>query len=68
MPGQVLRIVAVPGSEVRIGDPLVVLEAMKMEQTIFAHAAGIVDEVLVTQGQVVAPGETLVRIRSKEEA
>jgi biotin carboxyl carrier protein len=41
---------------------------MKMEQTIFAHAAGIVDEVLVTQGQVVAPGETLVRIRSKEEA
>jgi propionyl-CoA carboxylase alpha chain len=68
MPGQVLRIVAVPGSDVRIGDPLVVLEAMKMEQTIFAHAAGIVDEVLVTQGQVVAPGETLVRIRSKEEA
>jgi biotin carboxyl carrier protein len=58
----------VPGSEVHIGDPLVVLEAMKMEQTIYAHAGGIVDAVLVTQGQVVAPGETLVRIQSKEEA
>jgi propionyl-CoA carboxylase alpha chain len=66
MPGQVLRILAAQGSEVRIGDPLVVLEAMKMEQTIYAHADGVVDQVLVTVGQVVAPGQTLVRISAKE--
>jgi acetyl/propionyl-CoA carboxylase alpha subunit len=66
MPGQVLRILVAQGSEVRIGDPLVVLEAMKMEQTIYAHADGIVDQVLVTTGQVVAPGQTLVRISGKE--
>ena len=67
MPGQVLRILAAQGSEVHIGDPLVVLEAMKMEQTIYAHAEGVVDQVLVTPGQVVAPGQTLVRISAKEE-
>lgn len=39
-----------------------------MEQTIYAHAEGIVDKVLVTIGQVVAPGQTLVRISGKEKA
>ena len=50
----------------RIGYPLVVLEAMKMEQRIYGHADGIVAQILVTTGQVVAPGETLVRISRKE--
>jgi biotin carboxyl carrier protein len=68
MPGQVLRILVNAGSEVHLGEALVVLEAMKMEQTIHAHADGIVDQILVAPGQVVAPGETLVRIRGKEEA
>jgi len=67
MPGKVLRILTSDGSEVQAGDPLVVLEAMKMEQTIRAHAAGVVEAVLVRPGQVVAPGETLVRIRAREK-
>jgi biotin carboxyl carrier protein len=67
MPGQVLRILVALGSEIRIGDPLVVLEAMKMEQTIYAHADGVVEQVLVTIGQVVALGQTLVRISGKEK-
>ena len=67
MPGKVLRILAIQGGEVQAGDPLVVLEAMKMEQTIRAHAAGVVEAVLVTPGQVVAPGETLIRIRAREK-
>lgn len=66
MPGKVLRILAQRGSEVLSGDALVVLEAMKMEQTVRAHASGIIEEVLVSPGQVVAPGETLIRIRAKE--
>ena len=66
MPGKVLRILAEPGREVRAGDPLVILEAMKMEQTVRAHAPGIVEAVLARPGQVVAPGQTLVRIAAKE--
>ena len=66
MPGKVLRILTTQGSEVKAGDPLVVLEAMKMEQTIRAHLGGVVEEILVTTGQVVAPGQTLIRIGSRE--
>jgi propionyl-CoA carboxylase alpha chain len=64
MPGQVLRILVEQGCEVHPGQPLVILEAMKMEQTVRAHAEGIVDAVLVKPGQVVAPGETLVHVRA----
>jgi propionyl-CoA carboxylase alpha chain len=67
MPGKVLRILATAGGQVQAGDPLVVLEAMKMEQTIRAHVTGVVEAVLVTPGQVVAPGETLIRIRAGEK-
>src|SRR5262249_26525264 len=62
MPGQVLRILVEVGQRVSAGDPLVILEAMKMEQTLRATADGIVDAVLVKQGDVVAPGDTLVGI------
>ena len=68
MPGQVLRVVTAPGERVAPGDPLVVLEAMKMEQTIKATMAGIVQTVLVQPGEMVAPGQKLVEIRSAEES
>ena len=62
MPGQVLRILVEPGKEVNPGDPLIVLEAMKMEQTIRASIHGRVGQVLVRIGQVVSPGQMLVEI------
>jgi acetyl-CoA carboxylase biotin carboxylase subunit len=62
MPGQVLKILVGVGQEVRIGDPLIILEAMKMEQTIRATMAGLVESVLVKMGQVVSPGDVLVEI------
>lgn len=62
MPGQVLRILVDVGQQISAGDPLVILEAMKMEQTLRASTDGIVEAVLVKQGDVVAPGDTLVKI------
>jgi acetyl/propionyl-CoA carboxylase alpha subunit len=62
MPGQVLKILVNVGHEVAIGDPLIILEAMKMEQTIRAAMAGVVEAVLVKMGQVVSPGDVLVEI------
>jgi biotin carboxyl carrier protein len=62
MPGQVLKILVNVGHEVAIGDPLIILEAMKMEQTIRAAMAGVVEAVLVKRGQVVSPGDVLVEI------
>jgi acetyl/propionyl-CoA carboxylase alpha subunit len=67
MPGQVLRILAAEGQAVKPGDALIVLEAMKMEQTIRATISGVVRAVLVKPAQVVAPGQMLVEIESVEE-
>jgi acetyl/propionyl-CoA carboxylase alpha subunit len=68
MPGQVLRILVAEGQEVKPGDGLIVLEAMKMEQTIKATIQGVVRAVLVKPAQVVAPGEMLVEIEAVEDA
>jgi pyruvate carboxylase subunit B len=67
MPGQVLRILVAEGQQVKPGDGLVVLEAMKMEQTIKATIQGVVRAVLVKPAEVVAPGQMLVEIEAVEE-
>ena len=66
MPGQVLRILVTEGQQVKAGDALIALEAMKMEQTIKATMDGVVGKVLVRQGEIVAPGQKLVEIQSEK--
>ncbi|HEY6350448.1 MAG TPA: biotin carboxylase N-terminal domain-containing protein [Candidatus Angelobacter sp.] len=65
MPGQVLRILVSEGQQVKLGDALIALEAMKMEQTIKAAMDGVVGAILVKPGQTVAPGQKLVEIQSE---
>ena len=62
MPGLVSKILVEVGQEVRCGDALVILEAMKMEQTIRASTEGVVEVIRVKIGDVVAPGEVLIQI------
>ena len=66
MPGQVLRVLVREGQQVHAGDSLLVLEAMKMEQTIRTSIDGVVKSILVVKGQVVAPGQMLVEIGAEE--
>ncbi len=68
MPGQVLRVLVAEGQSVKTGDPLIALEAMKMEQTIKATMDGVVKAILVKPGEMVAPGQMLVEIQSTEDA
>jgi biotin carboxyl carrier protein len=56
------------GQHVSLGDPLVVLEAMKMEQTIRTTINGVVSAILVEPGQVIAPAQMLVEISALEKA
>lgn len=62
MPGVVLRTIVSPGDQVTEGQALLVLEAMKMEVTVSAPAAGTVAEVCVAKGQQVANGQVLAKI------
>ncbi|MDD3179918.1 MAG: biotin/lipoyl-binding protein [Opitutaceae bacterium] len=63
LPGLVLRIDKPVGSRVKSGDPILILESMKMEITIGASHDGIVAEILVAQGALVQAGQILAIIR-----
>ncbi len=60
MPGKVVKVEAKPGDEVKLGDVLVVLEAMKMEHPVRAPEDGVVEKVLVSEGDQVEADATLV--------
>lgn len=60
MPGLVVRVLATPGAEVRAGDPLVVMEAMKMENELRAPSGGTVAAIRVKPGDAVEKGAVLV--------
>lgn len=60
MPGKVVRVLVSPGDEVRAGQGLVVVEAMKMENELSAPRAGRVKSVDVSPGQNVETGARLV--------
>jgi acetyl/propionyl-CoA carboxylase alpha subunit len=59
MPGLVLRVLAEVGAVVTAGQPLLVLEAMKMEQTVSAPADGVVAELRAKAGEQVSTGQVL---------
>ncbi len=62
MPGLVLQILVAPGEEVKKGDALLVLEAMKMENIIKSPGDGTVGEIAVQKGQAVEKGQVLLRM------
>jgi 3-methylcrotonyl-CoA carboxylase alpha subunit len=62
MPGRVIAVHVRAGDRVEPGAPLVVLEAMKMENEFRAATAGVVREVAVAAGQAVNAGDLLVVI------
>jgi biotin carboxyl carrier protein len=63
MPGKVVLLKVKTGDKVKVGDPLCVLEAMKMENEIVAPRDGTVTQVNVEQGSVVNKSDVLVVIK-----
>ncbi len=62
MQGVVIRYKVKKGDKVAVGDAVAVLEAMKMEQNIFANKAGTVKEIYIKEGTTVTPGDILMSI------
>ncbi|GAB1624019.1 sodium-extruding oxaloacetate decarboxylase subunit alpha [Agarivorans albus] len=60
--GNIFKVLAKPGASVQEGDVLLIMEAMKMETEIRSAKTGVVDEVLVREGDAVAVGEVLLSI------
>ena len=68
MPGVVVSLLASEGDEVEEGQPLLVLEAMKMQNEIAAPAAGTVRLIHVKEGEAVSAGAKLVDLETSSEA
>jgi acetyl-CoA/propionyl-CoA carboxylase biotin carboxyl carrier protein len=66
MPGTVRAVQAVVGEKVRAGQPLLIVEAMKMEHTLSAPADGVVSELTVEPGQQVGLDERLAVVTAQE--
>jgi propionyl-CoA carboxylase alpha chain len=66
MPGSVLRLLVAVGDSVAAGQPLLAMEAMKMEHQVVAPGAGTVAEIFVQVGQQLAHGQRLVQLDTDE--
>lgn len=62
MPGKIVEVIANEGDVVAVGDPILILEAMKMQNEIRAEVAGTITGVHVRQGQNVMKDEVLFEI------
>ncbi|MCX7763195.1 MAG: biotin/lipoyl-containing protein [Candidatus Kryptonium sp.] len=62
MPGLITKIFVKPGTKIKVGDKLLILEAMKMENEIRSDLDGVVEEVLVNEGTAVEKGSSLLKI------
>jgi biotin carboxyl carrier protein len=61
MPGRVVKVMAEVGQEIAAGTPLLVVEAMKMENEVKAKATGTIAEIFVKAGETVEANAKLVR-------
>jgi biotin carboxyl carrier protein len=67
MPGLVVAVRVREGERVIVGQAVVVVEAMKMQNELTVRHAGVVSEVLVAERATVSAGQPLVRIRAEEK-
>jgi len=62
MPGLVLKVMVTEGQEIKKGDPVLILEAMKMENVFKAPADAVVKAIKVTERKAVEKGEILIEL------
>ena len=65
IPGNIVRIMVKEGEAVSEKQPIAVIEAMKMETSILASAAGVVERIYVSEGQQVKAGEMIARLGNR---
>ncbi len=68
MPGKIVKIMVKPGDVLKAGDPILIMEAMKMENEMRAAADVKIKEILVKAGENVESGASLVTFAKKSHA
>jgi 3-methylcrotonyl-CoA carboxylase alpha subunit len=67
MPGRVTQLMVAAGTKVRRGEPLMIIEAMKMEHTVAAPADGVVEAVRFAVGDLVEEGAELIAVAAERQ-
>jgi biotin carboxyl carrier protein len=67
MPGNVINIVAQEGSQVKQGEPVIILEAMKMNNEIPSPVSGIIKEMKVKEGDTIDSEDIIAIIEEESE-
>ncbi|GAB4431684.1 MAG: hypothetical protein OHK0040_01170 [bacterium] len=62
IPGKIVSILVKKGENVKLGQPVLIVEAMKMENEIHSPKDGVVSEIYVSEGDNVMPDEALIKI------
>ena len=63
MPGKIIDIMVEEGAEVKEGDPVIILEAMKMQNEISSHVTGVVKSVAISKHDTVMKDDLLIEIQ-----
>ena len=63
MPGKIVEVLVEEGSEIMSGDPIVILEAMKMQNEISSHVEGVVQKISVRNNDSVMKDDLLIEIK-----
>ncbi len=62
LPGNIIKVLVEKGDIVKKGDILLLMESMKMENTVLAEKDGVVENILVEAGQPVLQGDVLIEL------
>ena len=62
MPGKVTKVIVSNGQNVKVGEPVILMESMKMEQTIVATKDGKISDINVSEGDTVEVGKIMIKI------
>lgn len=63
MPGKIIDILVEEGSEVKEGEPIIILEAMKMQNEIASHVTGVVKSITVKKNDTVMKDDVMIEIQ-----
>ena len=61
--GKIIKIMVEKNEKVKVGQPILIIEAMKMETTVTAISSGIIDKVLLESGSLVDTSDLVVKLK-----
>jgi biotin carboxyl carrier protein len=63
LPGTIAKVFVKKGRKIKKGEKLLILETMKMKNNIVSSIAGVIDEILVKQGEIVSKDQVLIELK-----